>query len=426
MRRCIVVCRHPESNQAAWELLQGMADDPGFSSVTVYGVQNTTPNKARTLSSAKFRMLEPADKNRLEVDQLQHELEAQRYDVLLVMHSVGVVASIVGALKGLILGKADLHVALYCEVTREMCLPRHFEVITELARSLKDRLAVASSALGRAEFARLGLQCVRVMAPCLSGLRNLPEIPRAVVDHTRTSLGTRDSFTVLALGRADTSVFMFAEFMARARCVQAKLVLPIENGSKDAVTHLYQQEMHARCPELTDPTRHLMLMSDMAHLTLEDMRTLISACDVVVHTNPNVDYNIPAKVAAGLPVVQIVPNREVHTAHLDTKRTATVPCAFDFYSFDDYGGKISLATPADFAAALLAVHKTGARPVAGAMGPAFFAETEYACWKRFLSFKKERPAATSTAVEPVYAEQLAELRKQLQQLMTMLLPAGSC
>ena len=426
MRRCIVVCRHPESNQAAWELLTAMAEDTGFTGITVFGVQNTTPNKARTLPETKVRVLEPADKNRLDVDQLQRELEAHKYDCLLVVHTVSVVSSVVTALQPQLAARPCMQVGLYCEVAREMCLPRHFAAIGEAAAVLKDRVAIASSVLGRAEFARAGVPGVRVLAPCLS-LRGVHDVPRTVIEHTRASLQTRDWFTVLSLGRADTSVFMFIDFLVRHRGAKAKLVLPIEAGAKEAVTHLFKHEMRLRCPDIVDPTRCLMLMSDIAHLTVDDMRALMCACDVVVHANPGVDYNIPAKVATSLPVVQIVPQRDVHTSHLDPKRTIAVPCGFEFFTFDDYGGKLGLASPGDLASALGNAYEARTRPASCLPpSPGLVSETEYANWRRFLSFKKEprqiAPAVVDTAD---YTDQLHEMRKQLQQLMAMLLPAAT-
>jgi hypothetical protein len=426
MRRCIVVCRHPESNQAAWELLSAMADDAGFTAITVFGVQNTTPNKARALPEPKVRVLEPADKNRLDVDQLQRELEAHKYDCMLVVHTVSVVSSVVTALQPLLAARPAMQVGLYCEVAREMCLPRHFTAIGEAAAALKDTVWIASSVLGRAEFARAGVPGVRALAPCLS-LRGVNDVPRTIIEHTRTSLQTRDWFTVLALGRADTSVFMFVDFLARHRGAKAKLVLPIEAGAKEAVSHLFKHEMRQRCPDVPDPGRCLMLMSDIAHLTVEDMRALMCACDAVVHANPGVDYNAPAKVAACLPVVQVVPRREVHTAHLDPKRTVTVPCGFEFFTFDDYGGKLGLASPADLATALGEVYQARGRPVSCLPpSPDLLAETDYANWRRFLSFKREpRPCAQAVTAADGGADcgdELHEMRKQLQHLMAMLMP----
>ena len=420
------MCRHPESNQAAWELLSAMADDASFTGITVFGVQNTTPNKARALPEPKVRVLEPADKNRLDVDQLQRELEAHKYDCMLVVHTVSVVSSVVTALQPMLATRPAMQVGLYCEVAREMCLPRHFTAIGEAAATLKDTVSIASSALGRAEFARAGVHGVRVLAPCLS-LRGVNDVPRTVIEHTRTSLQTRDFFTVLALGRADTSVFMFVDFLVRHPGAKAKLVLPIEAGAKEAVTHLFKHEMRLRCPDVADPARCLMLMSDIAHLTVEDMRALMCACDAVVHTNPGVDYNVPAKVAACLPVVQVVPRREVHTAHLDPKRTVAVPCGFEFFTFDDYGGKLGLASPADIASALGDVYDARGRPTS-CVPPSsdLLAETDYANWRRFLSFKREaRQAAPAAAEAADCNDQLQEMRKQLQQLMAMLLPGAT-
>lgn len=420
----MVVCRHPESNQAAWELVHAMSEDTSFAGITVFGVQNTTPNKARALpEDGKLRVVEPSDKHRLDVDQVQQELEAGKYDCLLVVHTVSVVASVLAALRPQLAARPGLQVGVYCEVAREMCLPGHFAAIGDVAEALKDRVFIASSPLGRAEFARAGVQGVRVLSPCVPSLRGVPDFPRTIVEQARASLQTRDCFTVLALGRADTSVFMFVHFLARNRGVKAKLIVPIEAGVKDTVAHLFNQEMRARCPDAADPARHLVLINDIAHLTVEDMRTLMCACDVVVHANPSTDYNLPAKVAACLPVVQIVPRRDVHTVHLDPKRTITVPCAFDFFTFDDYGGKVGLATPVDLAAALTEVHAArGTRPCGALpLPPELLAETEYSNWRRFLSFKRERqqqlvPATT----QEDYKGELEEMRKQLHQLMALL------
>lgn len=352
--KVLIVAKHPESSQSTYELLEHLIAKNSHDELTVYGVQNITPNKARTISSEKVKFVDVDDNgNKLDVDVLHKELTTHNYDVLVVIHAVNIVATIVKSLEGTLEG-LSVKLLMCCDVPRDFPHQRYFEGIKSIVENPKLH--------GR----------VRITTPSKSGLDLLEKyvsvkhsqvLPYGVTPSTfypiprdvaRAAMELRDdgTFLVFSQGRVDTGVMMFASFVGMHPNIKAKLLLPIEEGLTDMVKEMYVNEMSIIGVPEGKALSMLMLMKDTSNMNSEELNVLVAASNVVVHANPISDMNVLAYQFALTGVPQIIPDNTFNTEHFDKSLITCVPTVFDFYSFDEYGGRLSLCNHRDLAAAV--------------------------------------------------------------------------
>jgi hypothetical protein len=388
--KLLVVCKHPESHQTSFDFLEYLTIENDLQ-VTVYGVQNSTANKSRVVDRQGVRFLE-ADGNKLDIDVLHKELTSASYDVLIIMHTVNIVATIAKSLEGTMETLATKSL-LYCEIPREFPHRRYFESLKSVIENpkLHGKISLATpSRHGKAMLDKLVNHPNKThVLPYGINSGAFYAIPHEVA---RSAIEFRedDTFVIFSIGRTDTSILTFAAFVKNHINVKVKLLLPIDENLTDAVKEFYLNEMTASGVEESRALNMLVLMKDIAYMNNDELNVIACAANVIVHANAITDFNIYVPQFALTNVPQIVPDISYNTEYIDKQLVVKVPALFDFYTFDEYGGKLSLSTHRDFETALDTVYKgraaaqQAARALNATMGCILDTQLTWKNWKRVL------------------------------------------
>ena len=374
MGKTFIICKHPESNQTMYDAITNVAASPD-ATVVVYGVQNLTPNPVRVFSKPNVHVI-TAEDNKLDTDALQAELLTHAPTCIVIVHTINVVDAICAALKGYIEGAPGLSVCLYCEIPRDLPLRKHFEALKAFAcaEGIAPRLKVFCSIKQHAALLRLfvGASDVKVLPPGVYA-EQYHKLGKAA----REALGVKDGeFAVLALGRIDTAVMAFADFVKRHPELNSKLIMPIDQNLKDTTIEMYVNEFAMRDLVPRDHIKKLILLREIGVMSSEEINIIMSACNVLLHANPVTDYNVHVHQGRLVGVPQIVPALPKDTEDLRDPGSLVrlVDTNFHFYIFDEYGGKLSMAGHREVALALLDVFENYAsfseKALAGRDAPA--------------------------------------------------------
>ena len=234
---------------------------------------------------------------------------------------------------------------------------------------------------------------------------------------------------VFAVGRMDTSIMLFADFVTHHPTAKAKLLLPVDENLSDMVKEFYLNEMgDAVTPDAA--LGMLVLMKDIAFMNNDELNVIACSANAIVHANAITDFNIHVPQFALTNVPQIVPDIAFNTEYIDKRYVAKVNPVFDFYSFDDYGGRLSLCGHRDFSNALGAIYanqgvaEQNARALSAAMGPIV---TQQLAWKNWRTVIDELHRGVSPALHhhtpsppPAtsdFSDEIDSLKKKLQNIM---------
>jgi hypothetical protein len=241
---------------------------------------------------------------------------------------------------------------LYCEIPRDLPLRKHFDALKaftsepSIAPRLKVYCSNSENATLLTPFASVD---VAVLPPGLNPM-HYPKIPAQAA---RDALSIKEGdFSVLAIGRIDTGVLMFADFVQRHPALNARLILPIDQNLKDTVVEMYVNELASRGLDPKEYIKNLILLRDIGFMSLDEVNIIFHAADVVVHVNPVADYNSLTRICAIVGTPQVIPAIPNNVSNIDTNLVKLVDAPFEFYIFDEYGGKMRLCGHHDMADAL--------------------------------------------------------------------------
>lgn len=350
--KLLMVAKHPESCQSTYDLVEFLTKDASCD-VTVYGVQNVSQNKTRIIERKNVKFIESDDNgNKLDIDVLHKELTEHHYDELLVIHTVNIVATIMKSLEGT-LEAVTTKTLLYCEIPRDFPHRRYFDNLKTLVDNPKLHNKVRFSTAGKTGLVLLKKLVTEqaFMLPFGVTLGSYYPIPR---DVARAAIEFLDdgTFIIFSIGRADTGVMMFASFLGANPGVKAKLMLPIEENLTDIVKEFYTNEMSLVGFDESAALDMLVLMKDVAFMNNDELNVLVCASDVVVHANPVTDQNVYVPEFSLTAVPQVVPDIAFNTEFVDKSLLTKVSTVFNFYTYDEYGGRLSLCSHKDFASVL--------------------------------------------------------------------------
>lgn len=436
--KLLLVCKHPESNQSSYDLVKHLCKEPSHTELTVYGVQNTTVNKTRCIEEPNVRFIDADDNgSRLDIDVLHKELtasDAAPYDAMIIIHTINIVTTIARSLEGT-LEAVPTRTMLYCEIPREFPHRRYFESLGALAQNpkLAGRIRVATpSEGGKALVERFVAPAHVQVLPFGVNPGSYYTIPR---DVSRAAIEFPDdgTFVVFCLGRVDTSVMAFADFVRHNPGVKAKLLLPIEESLGDAVKEFYTLEMaEAGVADAAAALSMLVLMKDVAYMNNEELNVIACSANVIVHANVITDLNLYVAQFAMTEVPQIVPDLPSNTTFVDKRYVAKVPTVFDFYSFDDYGGRLSLCSHRDISNAISAVYanqasaETNAAALGSGMAVVVAHQLAWKHWKHAIDAVASSKSCghgkggghgSGDKCKTDYADEIDGLKKKLQNIM---------
>lgn len=435
--KLFIVCKHPESNQSVYDLIDFLRSSPG-ADITVYGVQNVTQNKSRVFEhgdrghhGSNIRFIDADDNgSKLDIDVMHRELTTAAYDVVIVIHTVNIVATIAKSIEAT-LETVTTKALFYCEIPREFPHRRYFDSLKSVVNNPK--LA------GRVRFATSSHQGLQILERLVTN-RYAGALPYGITpgafysiphDVARSAIELREdgTFVVFAVGRMDTSIMLFADFVTHHPTAKAKLLLPVDENLSDMVKEFYLNEMG-------DAVTHdaalgmLVLMKDIAFMNNDELNVIACSANAIVHANAITDFNIHVPQFALTNVPQIVPDIAFNTEYIDKRYVAKVNPVFDFYSFDDYGGRLSLCGHRDFSNALGAIYanqgvaEQNARALSAAMGPIV---TQQLAWKNWRTVIDELHRGVSPALHhhtpsppPAtsdFSDEIDSLKKKLQNIM---------
>eukprot|EP00798_Chlamydomonas_sp_ICE-L_P019580 gene19580-26263_t len=341
MASLFVICKHPESSQLTFDVIQTLSTIEKVS-IVVYGVQNVTPNKARVFYRQNVEVIK-ADDNKLDVDAVLAELTKRSPSDLIVIHTLNIVGAICTSLQSYFESNSNIRIHAYCEVPRDLPLRRHFDTLKEFTTnpSVASRVQVLASTTENAALLKPFVnRDVRVLPPGVF-VDQYKTIPN---NAAREALGIKDGeFTIVALGRIDSVVLMFAEFMSKHPGLEARLVMPIDQNIKDVVVEMYVNEFALRGLDPKDHIKKLVLLRDMGFMSSDEVNIVLNAGNVVVHANPMTDYNIYGYQCALVGVPQVIPALPSNIDNLDVSLLKLVDTNYQFYIFDEYGGKLRLS-----------------------------------------------------------------------------------
>lgn len=310
--KTFIVCKHPQSSQVIFDLISHLSSVKKSDAFFVYGLQNTTPNLARSNLSPNVTVKCASDE-RLDVEDLQREIVQYRPDTLLIMSSLPLVSAVIEMLLPKLL-EMQTHVALYVDTGRTSQKKVHWDRIKGARDALKGRLSV---------YARDSPNATRLEYGSLTLKEKIGK------DDAKNMLGfPSERKFVLALGRVDTAIIMFSH--VAKEYPDATLLLPVDVGSKDMIADIYMNEMGDLASE-----ERITLVKNMATLNTEELGILFGALDCVVYSNYVGDFNPYIQLASSIGVPQVIPEDKCE--------------AFTFYAFDDEGGKVHMYDAADLA-----------------------------------------------------------------------------
>lgn len=339
-KRLFVLCRHPESCLASYDMVVTLAAHPSVKFISVYGVQNAGPKNF--IEHPKVGYAASVQDNQIDVDEVARELAQGAnapYDAVIVTHTLNVVAMTLAALRSALQGIRTLAV---CEMPRDGSSEQFYRSLAESRAQLRSGLTLASHTTnGRTLLERHVSGGPVLVVPPVLRFEPFTGCRPCVAE---------DEFRVLTIGRVDTAILMFVDFQKRfrghgARFAKVKLLLSVDEASRASVDEIVVREL--------GPLRDsVVLLQDVAAMSHAELLRVYRSCHAVVHTNHVADASCYVRhmLATGHP--QVVPNTPGNTASIPTSGMVLVKPTFTFYNFDEYGGRLSLCDHVALASAL--------------------------------------------------------------------------
>lgn len=383
MTKIFVLCKHPQSSQAVYDVVQFLSTNKEYS-IHVYGLQNNTPSIARCELNSNVTLKSIAD-DKLDVADLATDLKSFKPDTFVVMNMLNIATTIVDSLVDVF--ENDLkstHIVVQYENSRDSTLNVHTQKMAAHKDRFKERIVYASISE-------------------LPYLVTVPsELQNVTMDDARQAIGfPKDKKLILSLGRMDTSIMAFAE-VAKTHD-DATLVIPMDPFVKDFVSDIFNNEMGSLARE-----DRLIIIKNMASMSNTEASMVIRAVDVVVHANHVTHFNPYVTVAHCFGKPQVTSEATSYD------NTFFVPSRFSFYTFDDLGGKVNMACPKDIA-------KATCSALAANIGTHTFKidviEKMQANMKVWVhQIKKVEVAKEDVSEIERYKREIAELKREIEEL----------
>ena len=423
--KLFIVCKHPESNQSTHDLIDYLRKEPKFTTITVYGVQNTTQSKSRILHDHRIRFLDVDDNgNKLDIDVLNKELTTTKYDIMIIIHTINIVATIAKSLEQT-LETLSMKTLLYCEIPREFPHKRYFNGLKSVVdnHKLHGKIRLATpSKQGNDLMDKWITNHMTTILPYGIEPGLFYPIPR---DVARAAIEYNDSdmFIVFCVGRIDTSILTFADFVGQNPSVKAKLMLPIDESLGENVKEFYINEMGNKGVDEDAALQMLVLLKDVSFMNNEELNVIVCSANVVLHANPVSDFNIYVSQFALTNTPQIIADIYFNTEYIDKRYIAKVNTVFDFYSFDDYGGRLSLCSHKEFSNALSSIYNNYNQAELNARllnSNAFAQQLDWRNWRTALEdlhHHSLRINERDEEIKPDYTNEIDSLKKKLQNIL---------
>lgn len=327
--KCFIVSRHPQSSQYVYDLITHLSSDL-TKSFFVYGVQNNTPHVSRSQLNSNVTV-KCSPENRLELESLGTEISNYSPDTLIVIHNINVVTTIIESILTLLTNELSyVNVSMYCEIPRKYPNKTFIDKLTTIKETLGDRFSMFTPS--------------RDNAKLVNGLQVLPygvgNFQRLAKSEARRMLGLEENKTIiLSVGRVDTGAMSFAKIASEFP--DTLLMIPVDNVVKEHIQDILTYE-------LDNQGERVIMMKEISSLSMNEVVVALSAVDIVLHANVVTDFNMIAHIAAQMQIPQVISQSQCEylTNNVFTDE------GFDIYTYDDYGGKVELHSPYQFANAL--------------------------------------------------------------------------
>ena len=425
MMKLFIVCKHPESNQSAYDLLDYLSKESKYAAITVYGVQNTTQSKSRVLQGPRIRFLDVDDNgNKLDIDVLNKELTSTKYDIMIIIHTINIVATIAKSLERT-LETLPMKTLLYCEIPREFPHKRYFTCLKTVIdnHKLHGKIRLATPSKHGSDLMDKWI-CNHITTVLPYGIEpgSFYPIPRDVA-RAAIEYNEPDTFVVFCVGRIDTSILTFADFVGQNPSIKTKLMLPIDESLGENVKEFYVNEMSNKGIKEDDALNMLVLLKDMSFMNNEELNIIVCSSNVVLHANPVSDFNIYVPQFALTNTPQIIADIYFNTEYIDKRYIAKVDTVFDFYSFDDYGGRLSLCSHKELSNALGTIYNNYHQAELNARLLNSNSCSQQLDWRNWTKALEDlhhhslRINECDEEIKPDYTNEIDSLKKKLQNIL---------
>ena len=172
-----------------------------------------------------------------------------------------------------------------------------------------------------------------------------------------------------------------------------------------------------------DALNMLVLLKDMSFMNNEELNIIVCSSNVVLHANPVSDFNIYVPQFALTNTPQIIADIYFNTEYIDKRYIAKVDTVFDFYSFDDYGGRLSLCSHKELSNALGTIYNNYHQAELNARLLNSNSCSQQLDWRNWTKALEDlhhhslRINECDEEIKPDYTNEIDSLKKKLQNIL---------